>query len=67
MSKAESKAEAKAEILKTGHWTDLYDAVRNPLFETSDDSSDEDEEQDQGDLCRSPGFYFDLNFILRKF
>ena len=24
-------------------------------------------EQDQGDLCRSPGFYFDLDFILRKF
>ena len=23
--------------------------------------------QDQGDLCRSPGFYFDLDFILRKF
>ena len=24
-------------------------------------------EQDQGDLCQSPGFYFDLDFILRKF
>ena len=23
--------------------------------------------QDQGDLCRSPRFYFDLDFILRKF
>ena len=23
--------------------------------------------QDQGDLCPSPGFYFDLYFILRKF
>ena len=43
-SKAESKAEAKAEILKTGDWRDLYDAVGNPLFETSDESSDEDEE-----------------------
>ena len=43
-SKAESKAEAKAEIIKTGDWRDLYDAVGNPLFETSDESSDEDEE-----------------------
>ena len=24
-------------------------------------------EQDQGDLCRSPGFYFDLDIILRIF
>ena len=23
--------------------------------------------QDQGDLCQSAGFYFDLDFILRKF
>ena len=23
--------------------------------------------QDQGDLCRSPGFYFDIDFILRNF
>ena len=23
--------------------------------------------QDQDDLCRSPGFYFDLDFSLRKF
>ena len=44
-SKAESKAEAKAEIIKTGNWRDLYDAVGNPLFETSDESSNEDEEK----------------------
>ena len=41
-SKAESKAKAKAEILKTGDWRDLYDSVGNPLFETSDESSDEE-------------------------
>ena len=23
--------------------------------------------QDQGDLCQSPGFYFEFDFILRKF
>ena len=31
------------------------------------DSYDFNEEQDQGDQCRSPGFYFDLELILVKF
>ena len=25
------------------------------------------DKQDQGDLCRSPGFYFELDFIFKKF
>ena len=38
-----AKAEAKANILKTGTWRDLYDDKGDPLFETSDESSEDDE------------------------